>query len=115
MYTADIVELPAFAAELGVSGDEHLFLSFQPQAFTGDGERMNTFGPRGFSGGPLLDLMGEITSMESFERDPRGSARVCGLLVEHDEKHRVLIAVKIGVVIDGIRRMQKQRNRMLQL
>lgn len=107
MYTAEIVEIPALAAKLGVSGDEHLILSWQPRSFTGDGERMNTFGPSG-SGGPLLDLLGEITSMESYERDPRGSARTCGLIVEYDDDHGALIAVKIGVVLQGIRRMRRE-------
>ena len=111
MYTADIIEIPELAAELGISGNEHLFMSWQPRSYTGDGEPMNTFGPRGFSGGPLLDLMGEITSMESYDRDPRGSARICGLIVEHDDKHRALIAVRIGIVVEEIRRKTRRTRR----
>jgi hypothetical protein len=56
MYTAHAEEMPGLASELGVTGADHLCLHFERHAFTGDGARVNTFGPRGLSGGALLDL-----------------------------------------------------------
>jgi hypothetical protein len=59
MYTAHAEEMPELASRLSVTGSDHIFLSFGKHAFTGDGARVNTFGPRGLSGGALLDL-GEL-------------------------------------------------------
>jgi hypothetical protein len=102
MYTADVEEMPELAYKLGVTGSDHLFLRFETQAFTGDGERVNTFGPRGLSGGALLDL-GEFDSPESYARDPKRSALLAGMVIEYYKKHRALMAVRIGPIVNGIR------------
>jgi hypothetical protein len=102
MYTANVEAMPALAAELKVSGDEHLFLSFEERSFTSDGASENTFGPKGLSGGALLDL-GEFTSPESYERDPTKSALLAGMVIEYYKEHRALVAVRIGTIVNGIR------------
>src|SRR6266403_4205877 len=104
MYTADAEEMPDLAAKLEVSGSDHFFLRFQKPAFTGDGERVNTFGPRGLSGGALLDL-GEFTSPEAYTRDPTGSALLCGMLIEYHSDHHALVAVRIDIIVNGIHRL----------
>jgi hypothetical protein len=101
MYTANVEPMPALAEKLGVSISTHLFQSFKKSSFTNDGERVNTFGPRGLSGGAFLDL-GEFTSPESYERDP--NALLSGMVIEYHREHDALVAVKIGVVINTIRR-----------
>lgn len=103
MYTADAEEMPALAAKLGVTGSDHFFLRFQRQAFTGDGARVNTFGPRGLSGGALLDL-GELTLPESYARGPTRSALLCGMVIEYHPDHRALVAVRIDIIVNGILR-----------
>ena len=70
--------------------------------FTGDGARVDTFGPRGLSGGALLDL-GEFTSPDSYARRPSRSALLSGIVIEYHGDHRALVAVKIGTIVDGIR------------
>jgi len=101
MYTATVEAMPNLASKLGISGAEHFFLRFEKRAFTGDGERQNTFGAKGLSGGALLDL-GEFTSLDSYDRDPRGSAAVSGMVIEHYKEHRALVGVKIDAIVSGI-------------
>lgn len=102
MYTAGAEDIPELASKLGVSGFDHLFLRFERHAFTGDGARVNTFGPRGLSGGALLDL-GEFTSAESYARDPKWSALLSGMVIEYYGDHRALVAVRIGTIVNSIR------------
>jgi hypothetical protein len=102
MYTAEAEEMPKLTSKLGVTGFEHLFLRFKRHAFTGDGARVNTFGPRGLSGGALLDL-GAFTSPESCTRDPKRSALLAGIVIEYYSQHRALVAVSIGTIVNGIR------------
>jgi hypothetical protein len=103
MYTANVEAMPNLASKLGVSGMEHFFLRFAKSAFTGDdGRSQNTFGAKGLSGGALLDL-GEFTSLDSYDRDPRGSALVSGMVMEYHKEHRALVAVRIDAIVSGIR------------
>ena len=102
MYTANVEAMPNLASKLGLSGMEHFFLRFSKSAFTGDGRSQNTFGAKGLSGGALLDL-GEFTSLDSYDRDPRGSALVSGMVMEYHKEHRALVAVRIDAIVRGIR------------
>ena len=102
MYTAGVEAMPGLAAEIGVSGAEHLFLRWQERSFKSGGASENTFRPRGLSGGALLDL-GEFASPESYARDPNRSALLSGMVIEYYEEHRALVAVKIGAIINSIR------------
>jgi hypothetical protein len=106
MYTANVESLPDLAAKLGVSGAEHFFLRFAKRSFTGDGAKANTFGAIGLSGGALLEL-GDFESSASYERDPKGSALLGGMVIEHHKKHGALVAVRIGGIANGIRNALK--------
>jgi hypothetical protein len=104
MYTGHVVEIPAArAATFPEAGKGHLFLNFEEQAFAADGERMNTFGPRGLSGGALLDL-GNFTTPDIYASGRRHTATLSGMLIEHWPAERVVVAVKIGSIVEGIRR-----------
>jgi hypothetical protein len=111
MYTASVEAMPEVAAMLGVSGRQHLFLRFAQQSFTGGHDLTNTFGPTGLSGGALLDL-GEFTSPESYERDPRRNAKLSGMVIEYYSEHHALVAVKIEYVIGSIRRAMARETRV---
>jgi hypothetical protein len=102
MYTADVDEMPALAAKLGVSGAEHFFLRFEKRAFTGDGASDNTFSAKGLSGGALLDL-GDFTAPSSYARDPKHSALLSGMVIEYHKEHRALVAVRISAIVKGSR------------
>lgn len=101
-FSGSVVELPALAVELGGSGAGHMFLRFEKHAEAEDGTRVNPFDPNGFSGGPLLDL-GDFTSEHAYARDRTQPAALSGMLIEHNRKHRAIIAVKIGPIVSGIK------------
>jgi hypothetical protein len=102
-FSGSVVDLPALAAELGISGAEHMFLRFEKYAQTEDGSRMKAFDPKGFSGGPLLDL-GDSTSPAAYTADAAHGAKLAGMLIENKKKHGALVAVKIGPIVRGITR-----------
>jgi hypothetical protein len=103
MYTGHVAEVPELAAKLPRSGEGHLLLNFEKHAHTADGERVNAFRPRGLSGGALLDL-GDFTSPAIYAPDSLHRATLSGMLIEHRKEHRVMVAVKIGAIVEGIRR-----------
>ena len=86
-----------------VSGAEHLFLKFQKRAFSANRTSENTFGPRGLSGGPLFDL-GDFTGPAIYAQQKKRSARLSGMIIEHHNDHDALVAVRIGPIVEGIRR-----------
>ena len=81
MYTGHVVEVPALAAKWPRSGEEHLLLNFERHAHTANGERVNAFGPRGLSGGALLDL--GVTSPAIYALDSHNKATLSGMLIEY--------------------------------
>jgi hypothetical protein len=103
MYTAHLLDVPALAAKLPRGGETHLMLKFDRHAYTVDGERVNAFGPKGLSGGALLDL-GDFNSPAIYTPNTEYRATLSGMLIEHRAEHRVILAVKIGPIVEGIRR-----------
>jgi hypothetical protein len=103
MYTGHVVTVPALAATVPRSGEEHLFLNFEKHAHKASGERVNAFGPKGLSGGALLDL-GDFTSRAIFVPNSQQCPTLSGMLIEHRDEHDVMVAVKIGAIVEGIRR-----------
>lgn len=108
MYTAPVDGMPELASPLRVTGCDHLFLRFQARSFTGDGACEHTFGPRGLSGGARLDL-GDFASAESYARDPVGSARLAGMVIEYHRGYPALVSVRIDTVVNSIRRILARR------
>jgi len=107
MYTANVEQRPALAAELGISGADHLFLSGETRSFAGNSGRVNTFGPRGLSGGAVLDL-GEFAPPEFVKTDSQTNALLSGMIIEYYEEHRALMAVRISLIVASIRRALAQ-------
>jgi len=101
MHTSNAVPEPALAKKLGAASDEHIFVRFEKQAQDVDGATVNTFHPRGFSGGALLDL-GDFTSPAIYAGSTRQRARLSGMMIEYHPKHRAIVAVKIGPIVSGI-------------
>lgn len=98
--------MPQLAAKLGVTGAEHLFLRYEKYSYNTMGQRVNSISPVGFSGGALLDL-GDFTSPTALASEPPSTARLSGMLVEYHRHHHALVAVKIGPIIEAIRRALK--------
>lgn len=78
-------------------------LKFERHAYTVDGERVNAFGPKGLSGGALLDL-GDFNSPDIYAHHMEYRAALSGMLIERRAEHRVMLAVKIGAIVEGIRK-----------
>ncbi len=103
MYTGHLTDVPALAAKLPRGGETHLMLKFERHAYTVYGERVNAFGSKGLSGGALLDL-GDFNSPDIYARNIEYRAALSGMLIEHWAEHRVMLAVKIGAIVEGIRK-----------
>ncbi len=103
MYTGHVVEAPELAAQLPHGGKAHLLLNFAKYAYTEEDERVQAFGPKGLSGGALIDL-GDFSNLEMYAPDRPHKARLSGMLIEHRKDYEVIIAVKIEAIIEGIRR-----------
>lgn len=102
-YSGTVSEMPKLAGKLGVSGAEHMFLTLPKYGQDEDDHRINTFGPVGFSGGPLLDL-GDFTLPEAYTPDSPCRTSLSGMMIAHYPRSRAIAAVKIGIIIEAIRR-----------
>jgi hypothetical protein len=101
-YTADLNEDPKLPGKVGVSGERHLFLKYEKVSESGTGERRDTFKPDGLSGGPLFHL-GNFAAMGRFEATDLPVGRLAGMIIERKDDN--LVAVKIQVVLDAIRKI----------
>jgi hypothetical protein len=79
------------------------FRRWKSLSFTG-ADRVNRFGARGSSGGPLID-QGEFISDESYHREPKGNAKLAGMIIEYYEEHSAPVSVRIGLIVEAIRRV----------
>jgi hypothetical protein len=100
-YTAEVVEHPALATELGVLGDQHFFLDFKSTSFLADESRANSFAPTGMSGGPLVDL-GDFGAVVENYGPERRATKVAGMLIEWHKAHDAIVALKIEHVVRAI-------------
>ncbi len=101
MHTSNGISEPALAKKLRLSGDEHIFVRFERQAEDADGATVNTFHPKGLSGGALLDL-GDFTTPAAYAGSTKHRALLAGMIIEYHKGHRALVAVKIGPIVNGI-------------
>ena len=102
-YSGSVTAVPNLAEKLGVSGAEHMFMPLPKFGQTEDDARVNTFGPVGFSGGPLLDL-GDFTLEEAYRPDYPHRPTLSGMMIAHYPRFRAMGAVKIGIIVEAIRR-----------
>lgn len=96
-HTARSLEDRALARRLGISGDDHLFVSYEKYVSNGLGTRARSVKPKGLSGGALIEL--DVWS--SFHGRPRG--RLAGIILSRPPQKRTkLVAVKIHLVLASI-------------
>lgn len=101
-YTGELNCEPSVPRDYGVSGEKHLFLKYQKYSETDVGEKRKTFKPVGLSGGPLVDL-GNFASPERYVDAAETVGYVAGMIIKRLDKHEVLVATRIGVIVDAIR------------
>lgn len=93
---------PELSEKLSVDQPTHFFLGYDKYAKTFDGNLQNAIQPAGSSGGVLVDLgpMG----LDQYRRESPCVALLAGVLIEHHANHKAILAVKIQLVLEQIRR-----------
>lgn len=101
-YSAAVVDLPALASDLGISGNDHLFLEYNKYQTNREGKKVNAVNPTGMSGGAIVDL-GNFASMDYLDPSCKCVGHISGMLIERHQKHAALVAIKIHKIIEAIR------------
>jgi len=102
-YSSTIKPNDALCQKLGVSGEEHLFLGYDSTySKDNNGHKVNSFAPKGISGGALVD-MGKISDPKSYIPQTPCNGKIAGMLVENHKEFKAMSAVKINVVLDQIK------------
>lgn len=101
-YSGSVVEMPMLAEKLGISGEQHMFVSFPKYGQDENDRRVKTFGPVGISGGPLLDL-GDFTLEHAYAPDATHRASLCGMMIEQHSEFQAMVAVRISYIVEGIK------------
>jgi hypothetical protein len=101
-YSASVKPNDQLARKLGISGQDHFFLDFDSKhSRDADGKIVNSISPVGASGGPLID-MGCIANPENLAPDRQLAGRLAGILIEHKDSDKAIVAVKIGLVLSRL-------------
>lgn len=93
--------MPELYIGIGVSGDDHIAIGREIRSRNGDDQIVNSIGPRGMSGGPLIDL-GGMVSIKEISTGVTNPPKLAGVLIEHYENHEAILSVKIDLVIESI-------------
>jgi hypothetical protein len=101
-YSGKVTSNPALCDELGVSGDDHLFLGYEKLGLDSTGKKVNTFSPRGMSGGALVDL-GIPRGSDVLSGVAKCDGELAGVIVEKNAKHKALVCTRIDTIARVIR------------
>jgi hypothetical protein len=93
---------------LNLSGNEHIAIGYGTQSVDSDGNKDNSFHPRGLSGGPLIDL-GKAVSREDLQRTTPFEGVLAGMIIEKYDDHEALVSVKIDAILESIKNARAQR------
>lgn len=109
-YSSIVKPNTALCQKLGISGNEHLFLDFDSKhSKNSDGLIVNSIEPRGISGGVLID-MGSISKPGQLVAGNPCKGKLAGMLIENHKDHKAMLAVKIGVVINHMKKTTVPNN-----
>jgi hypothetical protein len=89
-FRVDAVE---YFKHRGMTLETHIAIKRDNRAIDADGREGNTIGLKGMSGGPLIDI---------GLRAPDGQLspqKVAGILIEHNDKETIIVAVRLGLVL----------------
>lgn len=94
-YSATLTAAPDLCKEYEISGSTHLFLNHDNKhSKDSAGKIVNSYSPIGASGGALVDL----GPVKIDGGEPQG--KLAGLLIENINRHKVIVAVRIHVILD---------------
>ncbi len=100
-YYSTWQEMPELYADIGISDDDHIAIGRKMRSRDGEGLIVNSIGPRGMSGGPLIDI-GGMVSIQEFSTGVTNPPKLSGVLIEHYAEHDAILSVKIDLVIKSI-------------
>lgn len=101
-YTSTLKSDQSWATDRSLSGNDHILLKYHSKyARDSDGNKVNTLSPRGASGGALID-MGALHQVEAYRPNHTPVGRLVGMIIEKCAKHNVLVAVRIGTILEQI-------------
>lgn len=86
-YSGSLLPIPEPAKKLGFLDGQHFFLHFDECAEDEAGAQVNAFGPRGFSGGALVDL-GDFRPAQVYASADSWRPLLSGMLIEHRDDYR---------------------------
>ncbi|WP_157958249.1 hypothetical protein [Salinicola sp. CR57] len=99
-YTSTLKKDKSWAAKRSLSGNEHILLKYHNKyARDSDGNKVNTLSPRGASGGALIDV-GALHQVDVYKPNHTPTGRLAGMIIEKSAEHDVLVAVKIGTILE---------------
>ncbi len=105
-YASTGKQMPDLYIEIGLSGNDHIAIEHKSQSLDRDGNKVNSYAPRGMSGGPLIDL-GKMVSPSDLGRATPFSGKLAGVLIEKYEAREAILSVKIQHVIHSIQSHMK--------
>jgi len=102
-YSSTVKQNDALCQKLRISGADHLFLDYDSKYSKDDnGQIVNSYAPRGISGGALVD-MGKTSDPKSYIPQTPCTGKIAGMLVENHKDFKAMSAVKINVIVEQIK------------
>lgn len=95
-YHGTLADAAEYFDKREMTSATHLAIKHQGRSYESDGTEVNSFAPKGMSGGPMIDL----GLRQPLERP--FCQRISGVLIENDLKAEVIVAVRIHLVLDAI-------------
>jgi hypothetical protein len=101
MYTGHVVEVPA-GRQVATLGRGASAPEFRKAGLHGRRRADQCLQANRAERGALLDL-GDFTTPAIYALNSQHRATLSGMLIEHWEEHQVMVGVKIGYIVRGIR------------
>ncbi|SKC99393.1 hypothetical protein SAMN05445504_7721 [Burkholderia sp. CF099] len=79
-----------------MSSETHIAIERENRSHSLDGVEENTIGHKGLSGGPLINTGARLNPASL------GRPKVSGILIENDEKRKIIVALRLSVVLRHI-------------
>jgi len=97
-YGAVALKDASFALKLGLTGEDHVFVKYEKKSKVASGAVVDSYSPRGMSGGALIDL-GRIGSLFALEGKLDDRFRVAGILIEYYKAENRMVSVKTETIL----------------
>ncbi len=102
-YIASVVTIPQLVEKLKISGEGHFFVKHEKYSKDLKGNKVSSVSLKGISGGALFDL-GNFSLAETLDPNSKCVGQLSGMVIERKKKDNALVVVKIGLIIEAIRK-----------